>query len=843
MGRTNGAISILKKNLFLTIAAISAVIGITSPVVMGGAEELRGLKTFNAKLPIYHKNRLQFLISSKEIIKNADKIMSKDTIIDIIRKGADIDKIKYLDNIVPYPLGYPLVEVIKFWSDKPYSEGFITSSEALIDQGNKTASGQKKVYMRSPALDLDGIGFVANYGNKTVKIGRDVNIVIRTAAAQKRELSSKSKESSVRVKADSMLADFEKGTITLFDNIHVDEARATITCDKIVIMLNKKEKSTKELKADEPPATGVSKLTCIGNVVISRKLSAEELKKNGAQKALADKAVYDTVKERIVLSGKKPSIMRGRDYITGKEIVMWKNSERMQVTKNCQISMHVPRKAKDIDPDQPTLVNSDFMDLNYGGNIATFTGNVRIKDPMLNVDCHKMTIYLEDRPGNKKQPKVAKAVGIVPETKLASGSKDVNRIICVGDVVVIKNKAKVSAPEERALAGRAVYNLKESKIILSKNNPIIIRGRDSISGKKVVVWLDQERMIVDNNSKIVLNSMRTGKLKAKGSTVVTSDSTDLNYGKNVLAFTGNVKVKDPAMSLDCSRMKIFLEGESKAAKNKKVDVTDPLAGLQSGGKKEVAKVVCVGDVHADDPKATLDCDKMILTFRDRPANSKGMAAAGPFGSDSNREINLITCEGNVRLTNKPKKQAQSKKAKVSGDDDFKKMAEKNPLGKAVVTANKAVINVPGNIAHLTGNVAINEPRIQLTCSEMDLIAESAAPEKIVKSENYGDVSYEGEVPRRISIGSDRDLKEIICRKNVVIVRKDIAGETQRALGDKAVYKVSDRKIVLSGTKQKPTLQRGENIMEGDLITLWTDSEKLDVKNGRLKILNMDQLQD
>jgi hypothetical protein len=32
-------------------------------------------------------------------------------------------------------------------------------------------------------------------------------------------------------------------------------------------------------------------------------------------------------------------------------------------------------------------------------------------------------------------------------------------------------------------------------------------------------------------------------------------------------------------------------------------------------------------------------------------------------------------------------------------------------------------------------------------------------------------------------------------------------------------------------------------MEGDLITLWTDSEKLDVKNGRLKILNMDQLQD
>lgn len=776
------------------VCLLIAIFVLSGTVVV--CEELGALKIYKAILPIYHKKNLQFMIFCDEMTRQADKIYATNTIIDLMKKNVDIDKIKYLENVKAYKLGTPPQEVAEFWKDKTSSNGFITSSKATIMQESKMASGNEKVFFRSPQLDLNGIGFTANFDKRIIKVLQDVNIIIRMKAAKK-DKNSTPKDSIVKVKANSMILDMGKELVTLIGNIKIDDASFNIFCDRLLLDL-KKDKNRKN-SGDSLDPSGVSQISCFGNVKIIRKLSAAELKKNGAQKAFADKAVYDTVKERISLYGKNPRIYRGNDMISGRKIVLWKNSERLQAFKDCLVEMVLPGKDKNAKTSKQTRINSDLIDFDYANNLGIFTGNVRVKNADLKLNCNKMTIYLESR--EKKKEK-----NIVDSLIAASGKKELKEIVCVGNVIITRDNK--TGKNEKAIAGRAVYILKENKIILSGNNPFIISGRDSISGKRMIVWLDQNRLKVIKNSKIILGEKENSKLQ---STTVRSDSSDLNYGSNELSFSGKVKVDNPQMDLICDNMKIFLE-ESKKPK-KSVNSSDPLGELGSGGKKDVNKVVCVGEVRIDNPRARVNCDRMVITFKDRvPGDKKSTVEVG---GGSNREIDLIKCFGNVHMVNKP---------------------EDPMVEPTVITSNDAILNIPGNVADLIGNVKITESRFDLTCEKMKMFAKDITPAQAAANAARNaakDRENPDMLPEHIGIGKTKELTRIICLDKVVMTRK-LPDEIQKARGDKAVYEVSKHNITLTGIKSKPTLQRGVTVMEGEEIILWTDSERLDIKEGTLK---------
>ena len=140
--------------------------------------------------------------------------------------------------------------------------------------------------------------------------------------------------------------------------------------------------------------SGLSKITCLGNVKIIRKVSAEELKKNGSQKAFADKAVLPE-KQRTNRTdrGKKPAnLSRRDDMISGDKIVLWKETGRLQAFKNCLVEVANKKSPKA----KKTELNSDFIDFDYNKNIGIFTGNVRVKDKAMKLNCNKMTVYMED---------------------------------------------------------------------------------------------------------------------------------------------------------------------------------------------------------------------------------------------------------------------------------------------------------------------------------------------------------------------------------------------------------------------------------------------------------------
>ena len=45
--------------------------------------------------------------------------------------------------------------------------------------------------------------------------------------------------------------------------------------------------------------------------------------------------------------------------------------------------------------DEPTIINSDAMDIDMANDKVTLLGNVDVQDPEMNIKCRKMVIYLD----------------------------------------------------------------------------------------------------------------------------------------------------------------------------------------------------------------------------------------------------------------------------------------------------------------------------------------------------------------------------------------------------------------------------------------------------------------
>jgi lipopolysaccharide export system protein LptA len=168
----------------------------------------------------------------------------------------------------------------------------------------------------------------------------------------------------------------------------------------------------------------------------------------------------------------------------------------------------------------PTVITSDTMDIDISKNIATFTGNVKVDDEEMNISCKKMTIFLEDKKAGENvkasttkpdavkpdavkpdavKPELAKPDAVNPDEVKPEESKQVSRIICEENVVIIRKSLSESEKgqgEQKALAGHADYDVKTGKIVLTKNNPVLKRGGDTLRGEIITIWRDSEKVEV-----------------------------------------------------------------------------------------------------------------------------------------------------------------------------------------------------------------------------------------------------------------------------------------------------------------------------------------------------------
>jgi len=137
------------------------------------------------------------------------------------------------------------------------------------------------------------------------------------------------------------------------------------------------------------------------------------------------------------------------------------------------------KRSKTRDKTIPTVIKSDSMDFDISKNVAVFSGNVQVEDAEMTIFCHKMIINFE---GNAKN---------------TESNKSVKDIICLKNVIIIRklDKKESKSGKQKALAGKAVYDVKAGKITLTEN-PELQRGEDSLKGDVIMYWTDSDRVSV-----------------------------------------------------------------------------------------------------------------------------------------------------------------------------------------------------------------------------------------------------------------------------------------------------------------------------------------------------------
>jgi lipopolysaccharide export system protein LptA len=811
-------------------------------------DDLRGLRTRDSRFPIYNDNRLQMMVYSEEAERQNNLIITRNPVMDLIRPGADVDSIVSGKGTVIYPLGAPLQKVFTFWSGRLFSDGVISSVRADIDQERKKGAGTDKAFFRSPLVDIDGVGFEADYGNRTLWVKSDVSIVIRLNLSDPRSILESGKMPAkyeyMTLTSDTMNIDFKQNEITMLGNVKVIEDRAHITCEKMIVYLDGAPKpadgNRSETKADVLPGRdmrGVSRIICEKNVVITAPSQNGETRSGNA-----DRVVYELNDGMIKMTGRdgeRPTLRSNADWISGEEIIILRDEERVTIKRNChmvfQRAAGRPGAAA-----APANIAADRIAFDYRKNEGSFDGNVRVEDPEMDLECNSMQIKFL-KPDAPKATAKAEPGGnnFMPDIK---GDKlELSEINCSGAVKMVRHLATAGEPGQSASAERAHLDYICKVITLTGSQPTLTRGSDRLSGEELVIFLESERLRSRGDTQIVLCSATAATATAPArseKTTITSDSSDLHFGGNKLIFKGNVQIRDPRMALDCDQLDIYLRDKNPGEPVKKGDENLQLdAG--SSGSKVVEKVVCTGKVHGVDAKFKVDTDLLTLNFRQLPPGAK--PETGMFQS-SGTELTSILFDGNVRLEAKSDP-AGAKPSPVGSL--FAGMAAGSGGGSTVLTSDRGKIDLPGNLSEFHGKVKVVESRGTLDAQSLYLYSaqtnpaggEPAKPVKPAKPNvdiDPFDSSLSSDVPERIAIGEDRELTKVIAEKDVVITRHLPAGQLQRAIGDRVVYDVAARNILLTGTPDKLAVLEDpiQGKMTGKSILLDLVTEGIKAEGGR-----------
>lgn len=113
--------------------------------------------------------------------------------------------------------------------------------------------------------------------------------------------------------------------------------------------------------------------------------------------------------------------------------------------------------------DQPTVITSKRIEFDYKEMVAVFDENVRVENPEFLMLADRVLVFLE-------------------------GTNDLKQILAIGHVSVTNGLRSASCD-------KAVYTRAAEQLVLT-GHARLLRGGDSVSGDRIDIWLNDERMEV-----------------------------------------------------------------------------------------------------------------------------------------------------------------------------------------------------------------------------------------------------------------------------------------------------------------------------------------------------------
>ncbi|MCG8620360.1 MAG: hypothetical protein MI802_29420 [Desulfobacterales bacterium] len=133
-------------------------------------------------------------------------------------------------------------------------------------------------------------------------------------AAEKKTTSGVDAVSNLHVISDEMIAEQGDALVEFIGNVKVTREDDVLLADSVKIYFN-------DSKKDKETRNSVKQIVATGNVAYTA----------GERKAIADKVVYTTETEMLVLTGKSPKLLTGKSWVTGKKITLFRNEQRVMV--------------------------------------------------------------------------------------------------------------------------------------------------------------------------------------------------------------------------------------------------------------------------------------------------------------------------------------------------------------------------------------------------------------------------------------------------------------------------------------------------------------------------------
>ena len=127
-----------------------------------------------------------------------------------------------------------------------------------------------------------------------------------------------SEDRSLHVTSDTMISERDAAFVEFVGNAKATSRDSVVHADSIKVFLYK-DAEKKELKKEDEQ--NIKEILATGNV---RFIS-------GDRKAFAEKAVFTTANQTLILTGGSPKVITGESFVTGKKITLFKKDGRVVV--------------------------------------------------------------------------------------------------------------------------------------------------------------------------------------------------------------------------------------------------------------------------------------------------------------------------------------------------------------------------------------------------------------------------------------------------------------------------------------------------------------------------------
>jgi lipopolysaccharide export system protein LptA len=145
--------------------------------------------------------------------------------------------------------------------------------------------------------------------------------------------------------------------------------------------------------------------------------------------------------------------------------------------------------------DGRTNITSTKITMRNQENKAIFEGNVILKKGLLVVHSDVMVVFLK--------PNDAKAGETAPKAP-RKGSEELPTISSRAvSIIEATGQVKIEKADGRATSRKAVYN-EDKRIITLTGDPVAWQHGTCVSGKKIIMYLDDDRTIVEGESRVMI---------------------------------------------------------------------------------------------------------------------------------------------------------------------------------------------------------------------------------------------------------------------------------------------------------------------------------------------------